>query len=155
MRSPHDHDLDYIPNSIYPEVRAIMDRLRHEKPELIFDLHCPGLRSGDSQHVFVVGQADKRLQAGIDRFSAMLAKEAPPVFPTLPEDDVPFGTSWNTDQQYAKGKTIVQWAAELPWQPSAQSMEIPFANTHEITVDANAARHLGAALARTILKYLL
>ena len=61
MRSPHDHGLDYIPNSIYPEVRAIMDLLRHEKPELIFDLHCPVLRNGDSQHVFFVGQADKRL----------------------------------------------------------------------------------------------
>ena len=154
MRSPHDHARDYGPDAIYPEVRAIIELLHHEKPELLFDLHCPWLRNGDSEHVYFVGQPDCRLQAGINWFSAMLAKEAPPDFPTLPEDDIPFGTSWNTAQNYTQGKPIATWAAELPWQPSAQSIEIPFANTHEITVDATSARHLGAALARTIRKYL-
>lgn len=154
MRAPHDHARDYGPDAIYPEVRAIMELILREKPELIFDLHCPWLRNGDSEHVYFVGQANQRIQAGINRFSALLAKEAPADFPTSPEDDLPFGTAWNTARNYTQGKPIVPWSAELPWQPSAQSMEIPFANTHDITVDATAARHLGAALARTIRKYL-
>lgn len=153
-RAPHDHARDYGPNAIYPEVRANMELIMREQPVFIFDLHCPWVRSGDSEHVYFVGQKNQRIQAGIDRFSSMLSNEAPADFPTSPEDDIPFGTLWNNAQNYSQGKPIVPWAADLPWQPAAQSMEIPFANTHDITVNADSARHLGAALARTIRKFL-
>ena len=153
-RTPHDHARDYGPDAIYPEVRANMELIMREQPELIFDLHCPWVRSGDSEPVYFVGQKNQRIQAGIDRFSAMLSKEAPADFPTSPEDDLPFGTLWNNAQNYSQGKPIVPWSADLPWQPAAQSMEVPFANTHDVTVNADSARHLGAALARTIRKFL-
>ena len=126
-RAPHDHARDYGSDAIYPEVRAIMELILHEKPVFIFDLHCPWLRNNDSDHVYFVGKADKRIQAGIDRFSAMLSKEAPADFPTSPEDDLPFGVSWNNVQNFEQGKPIVRWATELLWLPAAQSMEIPFA----------------------------
>ncbi len=153
-RMPHDHARDYGPDAIYPEVRAIMELIHREKPLLVFDMHCPWVRNGDSEHVYFVGQADARLQAGIDRFSAIIAREAPPDFPTDPRDNIPFGQSWNTSHNYEQGSPIVPWCASLPWQPSAQSIEIPFANTHDVTVTADAARHLGNALARSIKKYL-
>ena len=153
-RMPHDHARDYGPDAIYPEVRAIMELIHREKPVLVFDMHCPWVRNGDSEHVYFVGQADARLQAGIDRFSAIIAREAPPDFPTDPRDNIPFGQSWNTSRNYEQGSPIVPWCATLPWKPSAQSIEIPFANTHEVTVTADSARHLGNALARSIKSYL-
>ena len=154
-RMPHDHARDYGAAPIYPEVRTIMELIHREKPVLVFDMHCPWVRGGDSEHVYFVGQADARLQAGIDRFSAIIAHEAPPDFPTDPRDDIPFGQGWNTSRNYEQGSPIVPWCATLPWQPSAQSIEIPFANTHEVTVTADSARHLGNALARSIKKYLI
>ncbi len=153
-RMPHDHARDYGPDAIYPEVHAIMELIHREKPVLVFDMHCPWVRNGDSEHVYFVGQADARLQAGIDRFSEIIAREAPPDFPTDPRDNIPFGQGWNTSRNYEQGSPIVPWCATLPWQPSAQSIEIPFANTHDVTVTADSARHLGNALARSIREYL-
>lgn len=153
-RVPHDHARDYGPNPIYPEVKAIMELIQKEKPVFVHDMHCPWLRSGDSETVYFVGSKDARIQACIDRFSQLLSQQAPKDFPTDPKDDIPYGTSWNTDQNYAQGKTLVQWSADLPWLPAAISIEIPFANTHDVTVNADSARHLGAAIARSIRKFL-
>ncbi len=154
-RMPHDHARDYGPDAIYPEVRAIIELIYREKPELVFDMHCPWARNVPNEYAYFVGQSNKRVQAGIDRFSAILAQFAPPDFPFDPRDNIPFGQGWNTSHNYEQGSPLVFWGANLPWEPSSQSIEIPFANSREVTVLADSARHFGYALARTIRTYLL
>ena len=154
-RMPHDHARDYGPTPIYPEVKAIIELVYREKPELVFDMHCPWARNVPNEYVYFVGQGNKRVQAGIDRFSSILAKYAPSDFPFDPRDNIPFGQGWNTAHNYEQGSPIVFWGATLPWEPSSQSIEIPFANSREVTVLADNARHLGHALARSIRTYLL
>ena len=151
-RKPHDHARDYGPDAIYPEVKAIMALAYRVKPMLLFDMHCPWLRSPTDIYTYFVGQEDLRIQAGITAFSSVLEIESPASFPHHSSDDMPFGVSWNTSANYTQGKTLVMWAAGLPWEPRAQSIEIPFANLRDLTVDATAAKEFGAALARTILK---
>ncbi len=154
-RMPHDHGGDYGPAPIYPEVRANIELIYREQPELVFDLHCPWARYDTNEYAYFVGRANKRVQAGIDRFSSILAKLAPPDFPFDPRDNLPFGQAWNLGRNYEQGAPISVWAGSLPWNPSAQSMEIPFANSREVTLHADSARHLGHALARAIHSYLL
>ena len=122
------------------------------KPVLLFDMHCPWLRGPTDIYTYFVGQENPRIQAGITAFSTVLEQESPASFPHHSSDDMPFGVSWNTSANYKQGKTMVMWAAGLPWKPAAQSIEIPFANLRDLTVDAAAAKAFGAALARTILK---
>ena len=151
-RRPHDHARDYGPDAIYPEVRAIMELAYRVKPVLLFDMHCPWLRSPTDIYTYFVGQENPRIQAGITAFSSVLENESPASFPHHSSDDMPFGVSWNTSANYKQGKTLVMWAAGLPWEPRAQTIEIPFANLRDLTVDAAAAKEFGAALARTIRK---
>jgi hypothetical protein len=151
-RRPHDHARDYGPDAVYPEVKAIMALAYRVKPVLLFDMHCPWLRGATDIYTYFVGQENPRIQAGISAFSSVLEIESPASFPHHSSDDMPFGVSWNTSANYKQGKTMVLWAAGLPWEPRAQSIEIPFANLRDLTVDAAAAKEFGAALARTILK---
>lgn len=153
-RAPHDYARDYGEAPIYPAVKAAMELVERERPELVFDLHCPWLRGDSNETLFFVGSAVPRVQKGIDRLGAILARRAPADFPYSPADDVHFGELWNTNDNYTQGRTIVRWAADLPWQPEAVSIEVPFANTHDVTVGPTAARHLGRALAGAIRNFL-
>lgn len=154
-RFPHDHCRDYNPNPLYPETAAVMRFMNTLKPSFFMDMHCPWLRSGTNEYVYFVGQPDARIQSGIDAVSRYLVEEAPADFPFDINDNLPYGVNWNTGGNYADGIPPVVWATSLPWQPAAMSIEIPFANTHAVTVDEHAARHLGAALARSIRRFMI
>lgn len=153
-RIPHDHNRDYGPQSIYPETKALMALCQKQQFHLTLDLHCPWLRGPNNEAIYFVGKEHPRIQEGIDRFSRLLSEEAPPHVPYDPNDNVPFGTSWNTSANYRQGKDFSRWSGECPWSPWCISTEIPFANTHEHPLDGNAARDLGRAFARTIRRML-
>ena len=53
-----------------------------------------------------------------------------------------------------QGKTIKHYAAGLPFVRNAQTIEIPFANFGEVTVDRNAMLAYGASIARAVYRYL-
>ncbi len=153
-RQPRDHARDYGDNPIYPEVNAAMKLIRNVQPRFVFDMHCPWLRSNCNEYVYFVGQKNPRLQEGIDRFSAILERFAPASFPYHSSDNMPYGTSWNTGANYTQGSPLVPWCGDLPWKPHAQSIEIPFANCREVTLDADAARLFGVALAKSMREFL-
>lgn len=155
-RTPHDHARDYGERAIYPETRAIMNLVQQRKPTLIFDLHCPWLRGGWNEHIYMVGRQNKYLQQGIDRFSEILEQFSPPSMPYKKADNIAFGQAWNTAANYDEGNgmPIAFWGGTLPWKPYVLSMEIPFANVRERTITQDDARLFGNALARSITQFL-
>lgn len=155
-RTPHDHARDYGEGAIYPETQALMALCRERRPEVVMDMHCPWLRGNWNEHIYFVGREDVRVQAGIDRFSEILEEEAPACMPFCKAENIAFGQAWNTAGNYAEGngKTLVQWASGLEWQPYCMSLEIPFANIGPRTIDQNDARMFGEALARSLRRLL-
>lgn len=154
-RVPHDHARDDQPPGIYPETIALRALLLREKPAFVLDLHCPWLRGNSNETSYMVGIGIARMDHEMERFADQLEAERVPQAPYFKQNNIPFGTSWNTAQNYTQGRTIKHYAAELPFVRNAQTIEIPFANFGEITVDRNSMLAYGASIARATYRYLL
>jgi hypothetical protein len=155
-RAPHDHARDYGPASIYPEVRAIMELVMREQPEVILDLHCPWLRGGGTNEtIYIVGVEPRDGQKRIDRFSAILEPESKTGngIHYFQRDNIPFGSLWNTSANYTQGKTLGKWACGLPWRPLGASLEIPYANACDQSLTPELWRTFGRALWRAAHQY--
>lgn len=156
-RLPRDHARDYYGGSIYPETAAIRALIAREKPFLLLDLHCPWLRGGSNEHAYLVGTCVPRFQAEMARFARRLEAAAPACFPFRYGDLVHWGVEWNTAANRGSGDSyglgIAAGSAEHPFVRFASTIEIPFANAGETTLDPAADRSFGAAVARTVAAY--
>ncbi len=154
-RDPHDHARDYQETGIYPETTAIRELLNRVRPEFVLDLHCPWIRGGDyNECSYMVGVGNPYCDRQMERFGRLLEQEAPPEAPYFAANNIPFGTAWNTGNNYTQGKTIKHYAVTLPTTRCAQTLEIPFANFGDVTVTPDSMHLYGAAIARAILRYL-
>ncbi len=154
-RRPHDHARDYGAAPIYPEVRAIQSLIQTEKPVFILDLHCPWIRGGDSnERPYMVGTANAGMSRAMERFGTILEAESRPEVPYRKADNIPFGTGWNKAENYTQGMTVKHFAQDLPYVACAQTLEIPFANFGDRTVDHASMMLFGECIARAILNYL-
>lgn len=73
-RLPHDHNRDYIPNSIYPTITAIKELLAKEKVTYVFDFHDPCHIGKGNDYTRLVN-AYASMQEDMTRFSALYAEE--------------------------------------------------------------------------------
>ena len=112
-RVPHDHARDDQPPGIYPETIALRALLLREKPAFVLDLHCPWLRGNSNETSYMVGIGIARMDHEMERFADQLEAERVPQAPYFKQNNIPFGTSWNTAQNYTQGRTFVEHRAKL------------------------------------------
>jgi hypothetical protein len=156
-RIPHDHNRDYNDTSIYPEVRALREKVpawAGGKLAVALDLHCPHIRGGTNEHIYFVGGEDPAAWARVMEFSRLLEATRTGPLPYRAAGNVPFGTAWNTATNYDQGKSCGAWTRELPGIRLASGIELPYANVQGVEVTADAARAWGRDLARALAKYL-
>ncbi len=154
-RRPHDHARDYGRNdSIYAETKEITAFLAAEHPDVVLDLHCPWIRGGGNERLHFVGPEQKRMERAMDEWGALLKRELPPEIPYWPEDNIRFGTGWNTSANYTKGQTLAKYAATREDIRAALSMEIPYANAGDVTLNVAQYLEIGAALKRVVAAWL-
>ena len=156
-RRPHDHNRDYIGDSIYPSVaalRAFVPKWSDGKPLVTLDLHCPYIRGQYNEVIYIVGNSDPDIYAQQFRFGKILENVASGPLPYDNDDILPFGKAWNTKANYGSGKSCSRWAAELDDVKLATSFEIPYANVGSRTVTAETARAFGRDLAAALFTYL-
>jgi len=73
-RKPHDHNRDYIDDSIYPTVRAIKELIAKENIKFVFDFHSPcHLGSGNDSTSLV--NAYESMRPEMNRLSKLFAGE--------------------------------------------------------------------------------
>jgi len=156
-RKPHDHNRDYAGESIYPSVAAI----RHFVPEwsggklrVVLDLHCPYISGKHNEVIYLVGNSDPAIWKQQQKFGAILETVRRGPLPYFADDNLPFGTAWNTGANYGKLKSCSRWGAEQPGVLMASTIEIPYANVGAVTVTAENARAFGKDLARALRRYL-
>jgi len=153
-RRPHDHNRDYFGRSIYPSVAALKQfapKWSEGKLRVMLDLHCPYIRGGGNEQIFLVGQPDGKIQRQVDRFGRLLAAACTGPLGYDPKYNVPFGTSWNT---LPEPRMSARWAATIPGVAMATTLEFPYATAGGKEVNIATARRFGADLARAIRRFL-
>ena len=150
-RRPHDHNRDYLGESIYPEVRALKEfapRWSEEKLRVFLDLHCPYIRD---RHIYLVGSPNESVWGEIQRFSVILegVQSGPLRFDR--RHNLPFGRGWNTLRE---PRMAARWAESLPGVRLASTLEFPYASVGSKEVNRQTARLFGRDVARAIRHYL-
>ena len=156
-RRPHDHNRDYGPGSIYPEVAALKEAVPawlQDNKLIMLDLHCPWIRGGNHERLHLVGDADLRVARDQATFSAILQQTHAGPLPYLASDNIPYGTDWNTAANYGDKVSATRWAVRTLNTRMASSIEIPYAVARDIEVNADSARAFGKDMARAIAGYL-
>lgn len=156
-RMPRDHGRDYAGNSLFPEtaaIRALVPTWGSGRLHVALDLHCPWIAGEHNEAIYLVGSADQAIAREQRRFSTILECAKHKSLPFSANDFLPFGTSWNTDANFAGGKGFSRWAVDLPGVRLAASIEIPYANAGGSEVNQETARGVGVDLARGLKAFL-
>jgi hypothetical protein len=158
-RRPHDHNRDYLGESIYPPVAALKEfapRWSQGKLRLAFDLHCPYIRGGgdgpsSNERIFFVGNPSQEIWHRQQQFCGILQQVQTGPLVYDPKHNLPAGQKWNILKE---PRSCSRWTATLPGILVATTIELPYANVAGTPVTAESARAFGHDLARAIRVYL-
>ncbi len=158
-RNPHDHNRDYLGESIYPSVRALKEfvpKWSGGRLRLAIDMHCPYIRGGgdgpsSNERTFFVGNPSQETWDRQQQLSRILQQVQTGPLVHDPKHNLPWGEKWNTLKE---PKSCSRWTASLPGVLIGTTIEIPYANVAGQPVTAESARALGRDLARAIRGYL-
>lgn len=128
-RKPHDHNRDYKPDGIYPEVRAIMQLSEELNFRYALDLHCPTLVLPDHQVMYFVGAKvhPPNNYENVKEFSQLIRRGLP--------ESAPFGPLvWLRNEKEPSPKSsryfgfkegmILSATFEFPFAPKDRNMEV-------------------------------
>ena len=157
-RKPHDHNRDYIEDSLYPETRAIRELLLSwpgGPADLNFDFHCPSLKGGLKTHVIhQVGSPFPENAAEQAKFGEILEQVNQSSIPYVHQDDMSFGEDWNVWPVNPQGGHSTRWAYAKGSVRLSSSIEIPYADAHDVQMTPERSRQLGYAISDAIRIYL-
>ncbi len=156
-RKPHDHNRDYIGQSIYPSVAALrtfVPNWSNDKLVAAFDLHCPYIRGRYNEVIYIVGSSDEAMWRQQREFGRILETVQSGPLGYHASDNLPFGAAWNTDANTGRGGKFREWASSLEGVRLSTTFEIPYANAGGQSVTADSARAFGRSLAKAIRSYL-
>jgi tetratricopeptide (TPR) repeat protein len=78
-RLPHDHNRDYGPNNIYPEITAIQKLAVDKNVAVALDIHCP-LLAGDIHEAFYwAGPKTPQTDRNLKEYNFWIAQEIPQI----------------------------------------------------------------------------
>lgn len=76
-RDPHDHNRDYGPTPLYPEIKAIQELGEAQDIRYSIDFHCPALRGDIHEAMHFLGLGVPQVKANLDRYIAWIKEERP------------------------------------------------------------------------------
>jgi len=150
-------DADYLGNSIYPSVQAIrcfVPSWSQRQLKVVLDLHCPHISGKYNEVIYIVGSSTPATWQQQKEFTAVLESVCEEPLPYRAESSLPFGTAWNTAENYGEYKSCGRWGAEQLGIRLATTIEIPYANVGVAVVTSDNARTFGHDLARALWRYL-
>lgn len=156
-RKPHDHNRDYDGESVHPEtraLRALVSQWSADKLRFALDLHCPWIRGEHNEWIYFVGNENLENWARVEQFAAILEQVREGALPYYAANNLPFGSAWNTGDNYQAGMSFNRWSSELPGIRFGSGIEIPYANANGAAVTAETARAFGQDLARALRRFL-
>ena len=146
-RQPHDHNRDYS-EFCYPETAALASLIAETEPEIFIDFHNPGLRK---KHNYIYTPYQENTDPIEPIFSQLLEKYQEGGLNYTTTDDLPFGVSWNTAQNYTDGLSAAKWVKlNIKSIRVSRTIEIPFTFAKETRVYPSNMREFGHGMARAI-----
>lgn len=139
-RSPHDHNRDYGPMPLYPEIKAIQDLAEAQHVQYALDLHCPALRGDIHEAFHFLGLGLPHIKSNVDELIAWLKEERPPL--------VMSPLNFMTDPKKPNavdGRINSHYFALRDQSVMAATLEIPYTQPN-VPLDAALARQYGASL---------
>ena len=111
FRRPHDHNRDYNPKPLYPEVAALMrlGQALTQRVVAVIDLHCPHIRGEWNDRVYLVGSSDPERWRQQQGFAAELERVQTGPIRFRAADCLAFGTAWNKGSNYEQGLSSGGW----------------------------------------------
>jgi hypothetical protein len=156
-RIPHDHNRDYGDASIYESTVALkvwVPVWAEKKLAVALDLHCPWIRGEYHENILVVGSGDEKIARQEKLFCQILKSVNKGELKVSEKMYMPYGTDWNTTEEYKEGVTFGKWASTIEDIRLPVSIEFPYAiNEGQIITQEN-SRSFGIDLAEAIMKYL-
>lgn len=156
-RIPRDHNRDYDQAARYPETLAIQRLAQHWSSDcstVAVDLHCPWIRGPHNDVIYMVGSSVDHIAAEQRVFGALLEQNRRGPLPYRTADDLPFGSGWNTGENYQQGTSFARWASGQAGVRLATTFEVPYAEAGGETVTPDSARAFGRDLAVALADYL-
>jgi hypothetical protein len=161
-RRPHDHQVDYGPQSLYASVRALRQWAASWSQGLlrcVLDMHCPGLHNptagGRNHTIFIMRSMIEPIWQQQHAFTRILANNIRGALPFDPADSLPQGVGQeNRAKVPVSGAACANWASELPGVQLVATMEIPYAEARGMVMTADHARAFGGDLAEALAIYL-
>ncbi|MCC5828513.1 MAG: hypothetical protein JJU36_03610 [Phycisphaeraceae bacterium] len=151
FREPHDHNRDYIDQSIHPETAAIRELVLTRLDSRLhvgLDLHCPWVRGELNELIYLVGSADPDNAARQARLAEAIESHRRGPLPYRASGTLPHGQSWNVSAHYGEHVSFCRWMADhAPGSPTVATLETPYATAEGIEVNAESARVFGRDLA--------
>jgi len=148
-RLPRDHNRDYRGESIYATtktLREIVPSWTEDLPWVGIDLHNPWVKGEGHEWVYIVGNANPKVEKAQKRFAEILLAEARSSIPLKMQDlFMAYGSSWNTGGNYEKGWPFSKWAASFANENMLMSttLEFPYALVYDKVVTPEKARAFG------------
>jgi hypothetical protein len=151
LRSPHDHNRDFIDTPLYATTRAIRTEVHRHADRLVaaLDLHCPWIRGHRNEDAYFVGPVPPGDQAVI-QLAKLLEQSQRGEIPLRADTFLPHGVAWTK----GLGHTLASDIRRTTSVRFAATFEIPYGLSSGVTMTVPRARALGGDLARAIAVYL-
>ena len=156
-RKPRDHNRDYDDKPIYPSTPVMMALVKEHCAiglDILMDLHCPWIRHPCNEAIYMAHVGGEPFASNQARFSQCLESSITGTLPYVAADDIPFGTEWNTEQNYGNGCGFSKWAATQTGVSLSTTLEVPYATVRDKIIDQQNARQFGQEMALAIRNYL-
>ncbi|WP_425614387.1 hypothetical protein NA78x_004254 [Anatilimnocola sp. NA78] len=141
-RAPHDHNRDYGPMPIYPEIAAIQNLGEAQQVQYALDLHCPALRGDIHEAFHFLGLGLPHIKDNVNEFIAWIKEERPQLVMApvnvLADPCKPNAVNPAINSHHFALRKDSLFAATL---------EIPYTQPN-VPLDANLARSYGRGLLR-------
>lgn len=157
-RKPKDHNRDYNDESIYcstGSLRKTVPAWSNGQLKAAIDLHCPWIKGNLNEHIYLVGNAQKKIEEQQVAFMQLLAKNNIGEVKFSPDNGfIAFGTAWNTAKNFTQGKSFSAWAAELEGIRLSTTFEIPYSLNEGMYLTPENLRAFGKDMAFALAEYL-
>lgn len=154
LREPHDHNRDYIEASIYPETQAVRSLVAQQTDERLIagiDLHCPWVRWGINEKIYLVGSEDLPNARRQVEFALALEDACQGPLPYHASTTLPYGADWNVRKSGYPYCSFGTWMTRhAPGSPMITTIELPYSTAHGAEVNAQTARQFGRDIAIAI-----
>lgn len=157
-RRPRDHNRDYSEISVH-ETTAALRKLQpvwsENKQKIALDLHCPWIKDGNNEYIFLVGSENPEMMKKQVLFSDLLEKNRKGELLYFTKNIVkPGDFDWTDPKRYRAGDSFSDWAHKIKGIHLVSTVEFPYSYSSDQVITVRNSIDFGKDLATAIELYL-